>query len=298
MGGTTSLQERGVNAVAEIPSPERAASALAHLCDYAEWRQRPRTSADQLTTIDQPAVVRAMVAARLAEDASGGWLELDEAASLLSACGLPLLATRGVSSADEAADAAQSLGFPVALKARSGDLVHKSDIGGVVTSLANANDVRAAYEAMSTRLGEQMGGGVLQTMARPGVEAIVGLTVDPVFGPVVMVGLGGVMTDLLGDRAFAVPPLDPGAAEAMVNSLRAAPLLDGFRGAPLVDKGALIAIVEQVARIAEEVPELVELDLNPVIVTPDGALIVDCKARLAPRHLGPGPLFRALRPRG
>jgi acyl-CoA synthetase (NDP forming) len=210
---------------------------------------------------------------------------------------LPILATHAVFSADEAAASAESLGFPVVLKARSGDLVHKSDIGGVVTSLMNASEVRGAYEAMSARIGTRMGGAVLQTMAQAGIEAIVGLTVDPAFGSVVMVGLGGVMTDVLKDRAFAVPPLDPGAGEAMVRSLRAAPLLEGFRGAPPVDRQALVAIVEQVARIAEEVPELVELDLNPVIVTTNGALIVDCKARLAPRHLGPGPLFRALRPR-
>ncbi len=297
LGSSSAGIDREAGGVAEISSPERAASALAHLCRYAEWRNRPKAPTDQLATIDEPSVVRAIVGARLAEDASGGWLELDEAARLLSACGLPILPTLAVASADEAAFAAASVGFPVVLKARSGDLVHKSDVGGVVTSLMNANEVRAAYDEMSTRLGLQMGGGVVQAMAQPGVEAIVGLTVDPVFGSIVMVGLGGVMTDVLGDRAFAVPPLDPGAAKSMVNSLRASPLLDGFRGAVPVSKSALISIVEQVARIAEEVPELVELDLNPVIVTAEGALIVDCKARLAPRHLGPGPLFRSLRPR-
>lgn len=284
--------------VAEIPSPERAASALAHLYRYAEWRRRPTSPSEGPTITDQPAVVREIVSARLSETVSGGWLELDEAARLLGSCGLPILATQAAFSADEAAAAGESLGFPVALKARSGELVHKSDVGGVVTSIGSPREVRVAYEEMSSRLGEKMGGAVVQPMAAAGVEAIVGLTVDPVFGPVVMVGLGGVMTDVLGDRAFAVPPLDPGAGEAMVRSLRAAPLLDGFRGAPPVDRRALVAIVEQVARIADEVPELVELDLNPVVVTADGALVVDCKARLAPRHLGPGPLFRALRARG
>jgi acyl-CoA synthetase (NDP forming) len=298
LGGASTGLEREVSDFAEIPSPERAASALAHLCRYAEWRNRPKISTNQFTAVEQPAVVREIVGTRLAGDPSGGWLELDEAARLLNACGLPILATHAVFSADEAASSAESLGFPVVLKARSGELVHKSDIGGVVTSLTSSSEVRAAYEAMSVHLGKKMGGAVLQTMAQAGIEAIVGLTVDPVFGSVVMVGLGGVMTDVLKDRAFAVPPFDPGAGEAMVGSLRAAPLLDGFRGAPPVDRQALVAIVEQVARIAEEVPELVELDLNPVIVTADGALIVDCKARLAPRHLGPGPLFRALRSRG
>jgi acyl-CoA synthetase (NDP forming)/RimJ/RimL family protein N-acetyltransferase len=298
LGGTPEGTTRKVQGVADIASPERAASALAHLCRYAEWRNRPKFPTERVTAIEQPSAVREIVAAQLTKNPSGKWLELDEAAHLLASCGLPLLPTYAVFSADEAASTAESLGLPVALKARSGDLVHKSDIGGVVISLTSASEVRAAYEEMAARLGDQMGGAIVQPMAQAGIEAIVGLTVDPVFGPVVMVGLGGVMTDVLGDRAFAVPPLDPGAGEAMVHSLRAAPLLDGFRGASPVDRRALVAIVEQVARIAEEVPELVELDLNPVIVTADGALVIDCKARVAARHLGPGPLFRALRPRG
>ena len=183
------------------------------------------------------------------------------------------------------------------MKARSGDLVHKTDVGGVALNLADADAVRAAFETMESRLGAQMGGAVIQPMASWGVEAIAGLASDPDFGPVVMVGLGGVMTDLLRDRAFAVPPLEPSAADAMVASLRAAPLLDGYRGAPKVDRRALVTVLEQIARVAEEVPELVELDLNPILVSPDGALAVDCKVRLAPRQPGPGPLFPALRRR-
>jgi hypothetical protein len=173
-------------------------------------------------------------------------------------------------------------------------LVHKSDVGGVALNLDSAESVRDAYRDMSTRLGAQMGGAVVQSMVPSGVEAIIGLAVDPNFGPVVMVGLGGVMTDLLGDHAFAVPPLDPGTGETMVASLRAAPLLDGYRGSPKVDRGALVSVLELIARVAELVPELVELDLNPVVVSATGALVVDCKARLAPVHAGPGPLFRAM----
>jgi acyl-CoA synthetase (NDP forming)/GNAT superfamily N-acetyltransferase len=283
--------------LAEIPSPERAAAALAHVCGYGQWRRRPLlavTEPDELS--DQP-VIADILAAKLADSPAGGWLELDQAARLLEACGLPVLATRGAATAAEAAEAAEAAGFPVVLKARSGDMVHKSDVGGVALELADSEAVRAAYQTMQARLGAQMGGAVIQPMAPPGVEAIVGLAADPDFGPVVMVGLGGVMTDLLQDRAFAVPPLEPGAADAMVSSLRAAPLLDGYRGAPKADRQALVAVLEQVARIAEEIPELVELDLNPILVSPDGALAVDCKARLAPRPPGPGPLFPALRRR-
>ena len=242
-------------------------------------------------------MISEIVASTLARSPAGGWLELDQAARLLEACGLPVLPTRGAATAAEAAAAAEAIGFPVVLKARSGDVVHKTDVGGVALNLADAEAVRAAYETMQSRLGAQMGGAVIQPMAPWGVEAIVGLASDPDFGPVVMVGLGGVLTDLLRDRAFAVPPLEPGAADAMVASLRAAPLLDGYRGTPKVDRRALVALLEQIARVAEEVPELVELDLNPVLVSPDGALAVDCKVRLAPRPAGPGPLFPALRRR-
>ena len=287
----------GAADVAELASPERAAAALGHVCRYAQWRRRPLLPAEEPEELSDLPVISEIVASALARSPAGGWLELDQGARLLEACGLPVLATRGAATAAEAAAAAEAVGFPVVLKARSGEIVHKTEVGGVALNLGDADAVRAAYETMESRLGAQMGGAVIQPMAPWGVEAIVGLASDPEFGPVVMAGLGGVMTDLLQDRAFAVPPLEPGAADAMVASLRAAPLLDGYRGAPKVDRRALVTVLEQVARVAEEVPELAELDLNPILVSPDGALAVDCKARLAPRQPGPGPLFPALRRR-
>ncbi len=283
--------------VAELASPERAAAALGHVCRYAQWRRRTLLPAEEPEELSDHPVISEIVASALASRPGGGWLRLDEGARLLAACGLPVLPTRGAATAAEAAAAAEAVGFPVVLKARSGEVVHKTDVGGVALNLGDADAVRAAYETMESRLGAQMGGAVIQPMAPWGVEAIVGLASDPDFGPVVMAGLGGVMTDLLQDRAFAVPPLEPGAADAMVASLRAAPLLDGYRGAPKVDRRALVTVLEQVARVAGEVPELAELDLNPILVSPDGALAVDCKARLAPRQPGPGPLFPALRRR-
>ena len=289
--------DTGAADVAEVPSPERVAAALGHVCRYAEWRQRPLFStAEPEEPSDRP-VISEIVASTLATSPSGGWLELDQGARLLAACGVPVLPTRGAATAEEAAAVAEAVGFPVVLKARSGDVVHKTDVGGVALNLGNSQAVRAAYETMESRLGPQMGGAVIQPMAPQGVEAIVGLASDPDFGPVVMVGLGGVLTDLLGDRAFAVPPLGPGVADAMLASLRAAPLLDGYRGSPKVDRQALVTMLERIAIVAEEVPELTELDLNPILVSPAGALVVDCKARLAPCQPGPGPLFPALRRR-
>ncbi len=287
----------GAVEVAEVPSPERVAAALGHVCRYAEWRQRPLFSTAEPEDPPDLPVINEIVAATLAASATGGWLELDQGARLLEACGVPVLPTRGAATAEEAAAVAEAVGFPVVLKARSGNIVHKTDVGGVALNLDSSAAVRAAYQTMESRLGPKMGGAVIQPMAAPGVEAIVGLASDPEFGPVVMVGLGGVMTDLLRDRAFAVPPLGPGAADAMVASLRAAPLLDGYRGAPKVDRQGLVTVLEQIAHVAEEVPELAELDLNPILVSPAGALVVDCKARLAPRQPGPGPLFPALRRR-
>ncbi len=294
---TSGAATSGAADVAEVPSPERVATALGHVCRYAEWRQRPLSPAVEPEELSDLAAISEIVASTLAASATEGWLDLDRAADLLEACGVPMLPTRGAATAEDAAAVAEAIGFPVVVKARSGDVVHKTDVGGVALNLDNAEAVRAAYQAMESRLGLRMGGAVIQPMAPPGVEAIVGLASDPDFGPVVMVGLGGVMTDLLQDRAFAVPPLESGAADAMVASLRAAPLLDGYRGAPKVDRQALVTVLERIAHVAEEIPELVELDLNPILVGPAGALVVDCKARLAPRQPGPGPLFPALRRR-
>ena len=295
LGAAPSRVSDGASLVGELPSPERAATALNHVCRYAEWRHNDSENSNDAALPAYDTKVRAIVSSHLERNPDGGWLELEDAAALLEACGVPVLSTRAATNAQEAVDVAESIGFPVVLKARSGSLVHKSDVGGVVLGLESAEAVREAYAAMSDRIGEQMGGAVLQPMIPTGVEAIVGLVVDPDFGPVVMAGLGGVMNDLLGDHAFAVPPFNPGTAESMIQSLRAAVLLDGYRGSPKVDRHAFIAVLESIAKVAELVPELVELDLNPVVVSASGALVVDCKARLAPSRTGPGPLFRAMR---
>ncbi|HUZ41783.1 MAG TPA: GNAT family N-acetyltransferase [Acidimicrobiales bacterium] len=295
LGATTERAPSGSSVVGELPSPERAAAALNHVRRYAEWRQNDCLSTEEIGHLANDTKVRTIVATKLANDPDGGWLELEDAADLLEACGVPVVTTRAATSALEAVEVAESIGFPVVLKARSGSLVHKSDVGGVILGLENAEAVSDAYSKMCDRLGADMGGAVLQPMTATGVEAIIGLAVDPDFGPIVMAGLGGVMTDLLGDHSFGVPPFNPGNAETMIRSLRAAALLDGYRGSPKVDRDALIAVLETIAKVAELVPELVELDLNPIVVTANGALVVDCKARLAPGDNGPGPLFRAMR---
>ena len=146
----------------------------------------------------------------------------------------------------------------------------------------------------SRDLGDSMGGAIVQPMIGAGVETAIGVVADPTFGPLVMVGLGGVASDLLADRAFHMLPMTAEDAQRQIRSLRAAPLLFGYRNTPRCDVGALEEMVLRVAQLATNVPELAELDLNPVTVSPSGAIAVDVKVRLRPAG-GSDPLSRRLR---
>ncbi len=194
-------------------------------------------------------------------------------------------------SAEAAAEAAARVGLPAVLKAVGP--VHKSEVGGVRLGLQTTDEVRQAYHDMSARIGAEMTGALVQRLAPGGVEIIVGGVNYPAFGPLVMVGMGGVLADLLADRAFRVPPIaDPAA---MLAELRCAPLLHGYRGAPAVDAEALQDQLVRVGQLLDDLPQVAELDLNPVIVSPDGALAVDARIRVLPRQPPPSPLLRRLR---
>jgi acetyl coenzyme A synthetase (ADP forming)-like protein len=274
---------------AQVPafaSPEPAARALARAAAYAEWRRRPPGAVPELDGFD-PDRAHAIVEVFLTEATGGGWLPAERVDELLDAAGIPLVRAVSVASAEQAGQAAAAVGLPVALKAVGPDLVHKSDVGGVQLDLRSRADVEDAYRDMASSLGERMTGAIVQQMARPGVETIVGVVQDPLFGPLVMFGLGGVATELLGDRAFRILPLTDLDAADLVRSLRASPLLFGYRGSAPVAVGALEQILQRVARLAERVAEVRELDLNPVIVSDAGAVAVDCRVRVAP--VPPGP---------
>jgi acyl-CoA synthetase (NDP forming) len=281
---------RGVPA---FPSPEPAARALARAATYAEWRRRPPGAVTELDGFDADGA-RALVGPFLGTASHGGWLPPDRVDDLLDAAGIPFLRSAPVGSAADARRAADRLGCPVALKATGPDLVHKSDVGGVQLDLDSGDDVTAAYDEMAARLGARMTGAVVQQMASPGVETIVGVVQDPLFGPLVMFGLGGVATELLKDRSFRVLPLTDLDAAELVRSLRSSPLLFGYRGSPRVDVAALEDVLQRVARLAGSVPELAELDLNPVIVSTDGAVAVDCRIRVATVPAGPPADLRRL----
>ena len=177
---------------------------------------------------------------------------------------------------------AHELGFPVALKAVAPELVHKSDVGGVALDLRDDAQLELAFDTMSRSLGATMTGAVVQAMVDPGVELILGVTHDRSFGPLVLFGLGGVTAELLADRALRLVPVTDQDAHDVVRSLRGSQLLFGYRGRPPVDVTALEDMILRVGLLADKIPEVAEMDLNPVVASPTGVVAVDVKIRVAP----------------
>lgn len=284
------------DATRRVPSyafPEQAAGALAHAVRYAEWRDRAEGTVPALSGIDL-ARARAVVD-RAIDGGHAQWLDPDDAGEVIAAYGIPVVRTARVDDVDEAVAAAERAGFPVALKAGSGAIVHKTDVGGVALHLEDAAAVRDAYRAMGAQLGDSMGGAIVQPMVDPGTELVVGVTHDRSFGPLVLFGMGGVAAELVRDTSLHVLPItDLDAAEA-IRGLRTSPLLFGYRGAPAVDTAALEDIVVRVGRLADDIPEIVEMDCNPVIASPSGAVVVDVKVRVAPVSDDPLADVRRLR---
>ena len=262
--------------------PERAIRALGRIAAHSQWKQRPKGAVPDFQGVDLPGA-RAVVDAFLATHPQGGWLTPGDCVRMLQAFGIPTVGERHVESAEQAAAAAEELGFPVALKGSGDRLLHKSDVGAVRLDLNTADDVRQAYLDMAERVGDAMEGGLVQPMLR-GVEVIAGVLSDSFFGPVVMFGSGGVAVELFGDRVFRILPMTDVDAHEMVRSTRGAPLLAGYRGAPACDIAAVEEVLLRVAQLADEVPQLAEMDLNPLIATPKGCVAVDARIRIVPWH--------------
>jgi acyl-CoA synthetase (NDP forming) len=235
--------------------------------------------------------VRAAVRSGLAraKDGSSEWLNAEETRALLAATGIPVAPVVLARTAGQAGVAAAEVGFPVAVKLASATLTHKSDVGGVVLGLENEEQVRRAYADIGRRLDErglraQMEGVTVQPMIVDGVEAIVGMTQDPSFGPVLMFGLGGIYVELLRDVTFNVAPVTDKDVREMVSKVRGSKLLEGWRGAPPADRAALEQAILRLSQLVGEVPELAELDLNPLKVLPEGRGCMVVDARIAVRR--------------
>jgi len=211
-----------------------------------------------------------------------------EAKSVLAAYGIPVVATRLVApDADAALAAAEAIGWPVALKIVSPDISHKSDVGGVALDIADAAALRAAAQAMLERIaqrqpGAKLAGFSVQAMVHRAAarELIVGASIDPVFGPVILFGQGGTAVEVLADRAIGLPPLNGPLARALVARTRVAKLLGAWRDTPAANACALHAVLIAVSDLLADLPELAELDINPLLVDADGAVALDARIRL------------------
>ena len=280
LGGDNDGDRAGGRVVPTFAFPESAARALGRAARLGAWRRRPEGIVPVLDGIDVDRA-RELVASTVAFQSDGAWVPNDVATEILTAFGIPVTPTLRADTPDDAAAAAGSIGYPVVLKAASPNLVHKTDVGGVHLGLRTAAEVRDAFTAMHLALGPSMGGAILQRMADPGIELIVGITRDPQFGPLVVFGMGGVAAELQRDTSLRLPPLTDVDVHDMLTSLRGSPLLFGYRGSAPVDADALADVLGRVGRLAESLPELAELDCNPVIASAAGALVVDVKLRLA-----------------
>ena len=260
-------------------APEEAARALGHAVRHAAWTRAP---ADPPATVAADADRAAAVLAQ-ALAGGGGWLSPEAVDELLDAYGIALTRALFAASATEAGRHAKRIGGPVALKARAPGLVHKTDAGAVRLGMSGAAATRAAARDMRRSLagdGHRVEGFVVQAMAPVGVEMLVGAVTDPQLGAVVACGAGGVTAELLGDVRVGLAPLGARETAEMVRRLRTFALLDGFRGSPRADVGALEDVLARVSALAAAHPEVAELDCNPVIVSPAGAVVVDARVRV------------------
>jgi acetyl coenzyme A synthetase (ADP forming)-like protein len=285
------ISSRGAPAaLAPIPSylfPEAAVTALTRATGYGAWRRRPQGVVPVLPGIHGDVVRNTIDGALRRGD---GWLTPDESQRLVGAMGIAAASARVVTGDEDAVAAARAIGYPVVLKAAGPEILHKSDVGGVVLGLGDDAAVRRAFGGLASRLGRTMTGAVVQQMVPGGVEFLVGGVVDPTFGPLVACGSGGVLVDLLADTAFRLHPLTDLAAAEMVDGLKSVRLLRGYRGQPPGDEHAVVDTLLRVSALMAIAPEIQELDINPLKVLERGVIALDVRVRVSHRDdlLPPG----------
>lgn len=279
--GISEILTDGEVKVPSFPFPEVAARALSRAAEYGAWLRTPPSRVPRFSDIGRDEAA-GLVAKALAN--GPGWLAPEEAEALLSAYGVPIVKTARVASPDEAAKAAAKMGGPVVLKGVAKGLLHKTESGAVALGLSGESQVRKAAQQMEEKLsgeGFETEGFLVQKMVPAGAEMIVGVTGDPVFGPLVACGAGGTMVELLKDASARLAPLSEKDADEMVRSLKTFPLLTGYRGGPKYNVEALKEVILRVSAMVEDLPEVVELDLNPVIMHGDEATVVDFRVKVA-----------------
>ena len=282
-GAMAAFAEAGIPCYTSMPSCARAIRALV---DYGQFQARRRKA--QTVQQTQPGLLEEV---RRSLAAAGPILTENETKDLLARYGVPRPAEALVTSAEEATAAAARIGGPVALKVQSPDIIHKTEAGAVALGVigeAAARDSyqRVLYNAKSAHPDAAILGVLVQAMAAPGIEIILGVTRDPVFGPMLMVGLGGIHVEVLRDVVFAPVPLGKDEALRLLSELKGAALLDGMRGAPPGDRVALAELIATLSRFVADHGDLIEeIDLNPVIVHPEGQGFTVVDALIVKRKL-------------
>ena len=286
--------------------PEAAARALARAARYGSWRSRPADTVPELENL-RVADAQSIIDSFLARVPGGGWLLAGEADDLLRCYGIPMVEFRRAGDADAAVEAAARLGGHVVIKADVPGLLHKTTAGAVELDLHGDGEVRAAMSRLQAKFAGRMSGVLVEPMITGGVETIVGVVQEPVFGPVVVFGLGGVATEVLGDHAARLAPLTGADADDLIHSIRAAPVLLGQPGnvdpwgrppqtppqGQAADIGAVRDTLLRVSRLADDLPQVAELDLNPVIARSAGVIAVDARIRVTSNQLA-DPFLRQL----
>jgi acetyltransferase len=278
---------------AGIPSYDTPNDAIRGFLDVIEYRRNQQllmetpASAPSYVTY-APEAARLVVEARLGNGRD--LLTEPESKAVLSAYGIATVETHIARSPDEAAEIAEEMGFPVALKILSDDISHKSDVGGVDLFLSNADVVRAAAEDMLKNIGKLMPDAKIQDFtvqrmaSRPGAhEVIIGVSPDPVFGPVILFGHGGTAVEVIGDRSVALPPLNMTLARDLISRTRISKLLAGYRDQPPVNMEALCETLIHISQMIVDIPEIQELDINPLLVDEHGVLALDARIRVSNR---------------
>ncbi|MCX8091748.1 MAG: acetate--CoA ligase family protein [Verrucomicrobiae bacterium] len=287
MGGDAVAEAKATLMAAGIPnypSPERAMHALRALCDYAAWRRRPPRIVTRFPVnrrrVDR--IIQMQIRSGLAQVGEV------EAKEILRAYDFNILDGQLARTADEAVEVAERIGYPVVLKISSPDILHKSDFGGVRINLANAEQVRDAFDLMMLRIQRRaprahIRGAYVEQMGQRGREVILGMTRDPQFGPMLMFGLGGIFVEVMKDVTFHLAPITADEAMQMLKGTRSYALLRGARGQAPVDLEAIAAALQRISQLATDYPQILELDINPFIVGPVGVEPYVADARMTLR---------------
>ncbi|MBO1335754.1 bifunctional GNAT family N-acetyltransferase/acetate--CoA ligase family protein [Streptomyces sp. VRA16 Mangrove soil] len=283
---TAGAPEGAPRLIPAYPAAERAVRALSEATKYAQWRHDAAEpgKVPEYDRIDE-AGAAALITELLAkdDDPRGADLDPEDAAALLAQYGIDVRRTRPAPDPDQAAEAARALGYPVALKTTAPHLRHRPDLGGVSLDLADEGDLRRAYADLTERLGKPAElRPVVQAMAPRGVDTVVRAVIDPAAGAVLSFGLAGAASELLGDTAHRLIPVTDRDAQAVVRSIKTAPILFGWRGAAPVDTPALEELLQRVSRLVDDHPEVVAVALEPVVVAQTGLTVLGASVRLAP----------------